>query len=228
MIALLSHGESTVKRRSLPVAAALAASAALLLTACGGGDDKSSDNDKIAGADQSAPATSAVPDASGDTVERPTMKLPDDVTEGFEGWKTGDAAEDAVLADAGRAQTAVTYAITQGDPESSALSFYQSGTALASSQDWVKGVVDAGLTYSGAVRYYAPDVSMGGKDTAGVSYCADESKAYNKNRKTQEVDKVPATDQSFVLYSTRLEKNAEGVWQTTKLESERGNGKCVQ
>ncbi|MFE2436135.1 hypothetical protein [Streptomyces sp. NPDC059409] len=217
-----------MKRRSLPVAAALAASAALLLTACGGGDDKSSDNDKIAGADVSAPASSDSPDASVDTVKRPTMKLPDDVTETFEGWKTGDDTEDAVLADAGHAQTAVTYAITQGDPESAALSFYQTGTALAGSQDWVKGIVDTGLTYSGAVRYYDPDISVFDKKTAGVSYCADESKAYNKNRKTQKVDKVPATDQSYVLYSTRLEKNPKGIWQTTKLESERGNKKCVQ
>ncbi|MGW5090016.1 hypothetical protein [Streptomyces sp. 067-1] len=217
-----------MKRRSLPVAAALAASAALLLTACGGGDDKSSDNDKIAGADVSAPASSDSPDASSDTAERPTMKLPDDVTETFEGWKTGDPTEDAVLADAGHAQTSVTYAITQGDPDSAALSFYQTGTALAGSQDWVKGIVDTGLTYSGTVRYYDPDISVFDKKTAGVSYCADESKAYNKNRKTQKVDKVPATDQSYVLYSTRLEKNAKGIWQTTKLESERGNEKCVQ
>ncbi|WP_435615340.1 hypothetical protein [Streptomyces coelicoflavus] len=217
-----------MKRRSLPVAAALAASAALLLTACGGGDDKSSDNDKIAGADVSAPASSDSPDASDDTAERPTMQLPDDVTETFEGWKTGDDTEDAVLADAGHAQTSVTYAITQGDPDSAALSFYQTGTALAGSQDWVKGIVDTGLTYSGTVRYYDPDISVFDKKTAGVSYCADESKAYNKNRKTQKVDKVPASDQSYVLYSTRLEKNAKGIWQTTKLESERGNKKCVR
>ncbi|THC56947.1 hypothetical protein E7X38_11730 [Streptomyces sp. Akac8] len=156
------------------------------------------------------------------------MTLPEDVEERFEGWKTGDATKDAVLADAGRAQTAVTYAVTKGDPKSPALSFYQSGTALAGSQDWVKGIVDAGLTYSGSVRYFAPEISVFDKESAGVSYCADESKAYNKDRKTNKVDKTPATDDSFVLYSTRLEKNDEGVWQTTKLESERGNKKCVQ
>ncbi|MFE7210837.1 hypothetical protein ACFU93_12775 [Streptomyces sp. NPDC057611] len=44
------------------------------------------------------------------------MTLPGDVKETFEGWKTGDAAKNAVLADAGRAQTAVTYAVTKGDP----------------------------------------------------------------------------------------------------------------
>ncbi len=217
-----------MKRRSLPIAVAFAATSALLLTGCGGDDGGSKAGDEIAGADtdkSTASPSSGAPEVS---AERPDMTLPDDVEERFEGWKTGDATKDAVLADAGRAQTAVTYAVTKGDPKSPALSFYQSGTALAGSQDWVKGIVDAGLTYSGSVRYFAPEISVFDKESAGVSYCADESKAYNKDRKTNKVDKTPATDDSFVLYSTRLEKNDEGVWQTTKLESERGNKKCVQ
>ena len=217
-----------MKRRSLPIAVAFAATSALLLTGCGGDDGGSKPGDEIAGADtdkSTASPSSGAPEVS---AERPDMTLPEDVEERFEGWKTGDATKDAVLADAGRAQTAVTYAVTKGDPKSPALSFYQSGTALAGSQDWVKGIVDAGLTYSGSVRYFAPEISVFDKESAGVSYCADESKAYNKDRKTNKVDKTPATDDSFVLYSTRLEKNDEGVWQTTKLESERGNKKCVQ
>ncbi|MGA5105956.1 hypothetical protein ACPCC3_20255 [Streptomyces cellulosae] len=212
----------------MPIAVAFAATSALLLTGCGGDDGGSKPGDEIAGADtdkSTASPSSGAPEVS---AERPDMTLPEDVEERFEGWKTGDATKDAVLADAGRAQTAVTYAVTKGDPKSPALSFYQSGTALAGSQDWVKGIVDAGLTYSGSVRYFAPEISVFDKESAGVSYCADESKAYNKDRKTNKVDKTPATDDSFVLYSTRLEKNDEGVWQTTKLESERGNKKCVE
>ncbi|MEV5077285.1 hypothetical protein AB0K74_00325 [Streptomyces sp. NPDC056159] len=155
------------------------------------------------------------------------MTLPGDVKETFEGWKTGDATKDAVLADAGRAQTAVTYAVTQGDPNSPALAFYQAGTALPGSQDWVKSIVDAGFTFSGSVRYYAVKTSLFDEKSAGVSYCADESKAFNKNRKTQKVDRVPPTDDSYVQYSTRLELNSKGVWQTTKLESQRGNKACT-
>ncbi|MET8944631.1 hypothetical protein ABZX30_13870 [Streptomyces sp. NPDC004542] len=154
------------------------------------------------------------------------MTLPSDVTETFEGWKTGDSTKDAILADAGKAQTAVTYAVTQDDPKSPALSFYQADTALAGSQDWVKSIVDAGFTYSGSVRYYAAKIGAFDDKSAGVSYCADESKAYNKNRKTKKVDKVPATSDSYVLYSTRLELNDKGVWQTTKLQSERGHKAC--
>ncbi|WP_405907159.1 hypothetical protein [Streptomyces sp. NBC_00828] len=223
----LSHGESTVKRRSLPVAAALAATAALLLTACGSEDDNSSDNDKIAGADQGESASASPSTSTSENVERPDMTLPDDVTETFEGWKTGDATKDAILTDAGRAQTAVTYAVTKGDPNSAALSFYQTGTALPGSQDWVKTIVDSGSTFSGAVRYYSPNLDVFDKKSAGLSYCSDESKAFNKDRKTQKVDKTPATKDSYVLYSTRLEKSEKGVWQTTKLVSERGNGTCA-
>jgi hypothetical protein len=35
------------------------------------------------------------------------------------------------------------------------------------------------------------------------------------------------TDRSYLLYSTRLEKNAKGVWQTAVLNSERGNKACT-
>ncbi|MFI9603141.1 hypothetical protein ACIHCX_25400 [Streptomyces sp. NPDC052043] len=215
-----------MKRRTLPVATALAATACLLLTGCGGGDGAKG-QDKIAGADSADATASSSPSPSSGGVDRPDMKLPGDVKETFEGWKTGDAAKDAVLADAGRAQTAVTYAVTQGDPNSPALAFYQAGTALPGSQDWVKSIVDADLTYSGSVRYYAVKISLFDKTSAGVSYCADETKAFNKNRKTQKVDRVPPTNDSYVLYSTRLELNSHGVWQTTKLESQRGNKACT-
>ncbi|MFJ2906135.1 hypothetical protein [Streptomyces sp. NPDC087212] len=216
-----------MKRRTLPAAAALAATAALLLTACGSEDDSSKTNDKTAGSDSGDTKASASPSSSSNDVDRPDLTLPSDVAETFEGWKTGDATKDAVLADAGRAQTAVTYSVTKGDPEASALSFYQSGTALAGSRDWVKTIVDSGSTFSGAVRYYAAKVSVFDKKSAGVSYCADESKAFNKNRKTQKVDKTPATADSYVLYSTRLELSDSGVWQTTRLESQRGNKECT-
>ncbi|MFI1356777.1 hypothetical protein ACH4TV_24830 [Streptomyces sp. NPDC020898] len=64
--------------------------------------------------------------------------------------------------------------------------------------------------------------------SAGVSFCADESKAYNKDRKTGQVDKSPADNDSYVLYNTRLEKSEQGVWQTTSGTSVRGSKTCVQ
>ncbi|MFI6490612.1 hypothetical protein [Streptomyces sp. NPDC050564] len=216
-------------RRSLPVAAAFAATAALLLTACGSGDDnKTKDGDKIAGADTGDAKSSASPGASAsDDIKRPDITLPSDVKDDFENWKTGDTAKDAVLADAARAQTATNYAIIKGNPDEPALAFYRQGDALVSGAQWVKSFVDAGITYVGTVRYFDANVTLYGKASAGVTFCTDESKAFNKNRKTKKVDRTPADNDSYVYYNTHLKKSRDGVWQTTQLVSDRGNKKCT-
>lgn len=223
---LLYHGEPTVKRRTLPVAVASAATAALLLTACGGGETKSKDNDKITGADTGRPTASASAGPA-DNVERPDITLPSDVKDDFEGWKTGDDVKDAVLADAARAQTATNYAIIKGNPDEPALAFYRQGDALVSGAQWVKTFVDADISYTGTVRYFDPKVSVFSKNSASVIFCSDESKAFNKDLKTGKVDRTPATNDSYLLYSTRLQKSKLGVWQTTKLVSKRGDKTCT-
>ncbi|AQS72008.1 hypothetical protein B1H29_15795 [Streptomyces pactum] len=213
-----------MKRRSLPVVA----TAALLLTACGSGEGESSDTDKIAGADtgESSASAPASPSASAD-VSRPDLSLPDDVKEVFEDWETGDATKDAVLADAGHSMTAVTRAITDGETESPALSFYYKGEALAGAAKWVQTFVDHDATITGTTRYYAPTVDLSGKATAAVTLCADESKAFNKFRKTNKVDRSAPSDNSYVYYVSRLEQNSKGIWVTSKVISKRGNEKCI-
>ncbi|MGW0827450.1 hypothetical protein [Streptomyces sp. NPDC002845] len=218
-----------MKRRPLPIAAALAATAALLLTACGSGGDTSTDNDKIVGADTGDTNTSAAPSASpSDSIERPDITLPDGVDDVFESWKTGDSTEDAVLSDAARAQTAINDAILEGKSDTPGMTFYYRGEALTSSVKWVQKWLDAGITYTGTTRYFSPKVEMFDSESAGVSFCADETKAYNKDRKTGKVDKTPPSDDSYVLYNTRLEKNEQGVWQTSHGTSVRGSETCVQ
>ncbi|MGW3913688.1 hypothetical protein ACWEBX_19525 [Streptomyces sp. NPDC005070] len=217
-----------MKRRALPVATAFAATTALLLTACGSGDDNPKANDKIAGADQGS-TRSATPSASpSDNADRPDITLPGDVKDEFEGWKTGDATKDAVLADAGRAQTAMNDAIIKGTSDTPGLAFYYKGKALTSSAKWVQKWLDAGITYTGTTRYYSPKVEIFDSKSAGVSYCADETKAYNKDRKTKKVDRTPAENDAYVLYNTRLEKTAQGVWQTSDGASVRGSKTCVR
>jgi hypothetical protein len=70
-------------------------------------------------------------------------------------------------------------------------------------------------------------VTLSGKSTASVVYCSDESKGFNKNRTTDKVDRTPPKDSPYVLYNTRLEKNAQGVWQTSHLISKRGDKACT-
>ncbi|MCF3136073.1 hypothetical protein [Streptomyces olivochromogenes] len=216
-----------MNRRSLPVAAALAATAALLLTACGGSDHTSKSNDKIPGADTGDQKSSPSPSASADnSAGRPKIALPGDVHDVFDGWKTGDPKTDPVLADAGRTIDATNYAITQGNPNEPALGFYYKGDALVGAAQWVKQGNDAGVTLTGTTRYFNPKVDVYAANRATLSYCSFEGKAYAKNRKTNKVEKDPVTNNSYVLYVTRLEKNGKGVWQTSIFKGDRGNKAC--
>ncbi|MET8898888.1 hypothetical protein [Streptomyces sp. NPDC004538] len=218
-----------MKRRSSSIATALATTAALLLAACGGGGDKSDDSDEIARADTGgSPSATAPSDAASDSADRPDVTLPKDVKDVFEKWETGDATKDAALADAARAQTAMNDAIVQGKTDTAGLTFYYEGKALTTSVKWVQKWLDAGITYAGTTRYFDPKVELFDAKSAGVSFCADETKAYNKERKTGKVDKSPGTSDSYVLYNTRLEKNDQGVWRTTDGTSARGSKTCVQ
>ncbi|MCX4478615.1 hypothetical protein OOK44_19555 [Streptomyces cellulosae] len=212
----------------MPIAVAFAATSALLLTGCGGDDGGSKPGDEIAGADtdkSTASPSSGAPEVS---VKRPSVTLPSDVKNVFEGWETGDAAKDALLTDVTHRINATDAAIVAADPESEALRFYYKGEALAGAATWVKGYVDEGRSITGTVRFYAPDLVMVDKDTAALAYCADESKASDKDRKTGKADRTPVTKDSYVAYNSRLEKGEDGIWRTAVLESERGNAKCVR
>ncbi|MEU8695125.1 hypothetical protein [Streptomyces sp. NPDC048665] len=213
-----------MKSRSVPVAAALAATA-LLLTACGGGNS-SKGNDKIAGAGtaNSSPSPSA---SSNDGAPRPKITLPGDVHDVFTGWNTADPKTGPVLADSERRIDATNYALSQANPDEPSLSFYYTGDALVGAAQWVKKAVDAGVVLTGTTRYFNPQVNIYATNSATLSYCSFEGKAYEKSRKTGKVTKDPVTDNSYLLYTTRLEKNNKGVWQTNALRSDRGNKACT-
>ena len=222
---LLSHGETTVKRRTLPVATALAATAALLLTACGGSDD-SKGNDKIAGADTGS-KTSASPTASTSAAPgRPKIELPSDLTYTFDWPKTGDEDKNAVLSDSEQFIKAVDMAIAEQDPLSKAYLYYSEGEAAAGSQDFIQEFVDYKDRITGAKRYYSAKVKINSGGTAGFVYCEDQNKAYNKSLKTGKTEVTPQSKDNYVLYSSRLRVNKQGVWITETLTSQRGSAAC--
>ncbi|MFH9978174.1 hypothetical protein ACH4ND_02750 [Streptomyces sp. NPDC017179] len=201
--------------------------AVLLLTGCGGGDGGGSKpNDKIAGADTDTKTPTSPPPSAAAT-GRPQIDLPSDVIDKYDDWKTGDATKDAVLADTAQRIDATNDAILRGDMRSPGLSFYYRDKALSEAAAWVKAYLDAGLSFTGTTRYYAPKVTLSGAATATVVYCSDESKGFNKNRKTGKVNKTPSNESPYVLYNTRLQKNEQGVWQTTNLISQRGESTCA-
>ncbi|MEV7525046.1 hypothetical protein [Streptomyces sp. NPDC091371] len=214
-----------MNRRTLPVAVAATATA-LLLTACGGGTEKA--DDKIAGADESSSSsTSPSPSASTpDTAGRPKVTLPADVKNEFEGWVTGDAVKDAVLTDVTHRVNATDAAIVSDEAESPAIPFYYQRDALVGAAKWVADYKKDGLSITGTTRFFNPKVEILSDKSAAVSYCSDESKAFNKDRKTGKVDNSPSNN-PYVLYSARLDKNDKGIWQTTKLDSKRGDKTCA-
>jgi hypothetical protein len=217
------------RRPTLLAAITLTATAALTLSACGGGGSSDSDsNGKIAGAATSDTGASATPSTSPtDSTERPDVTLPSDLEESFEGWQTGDATKDSVLADVRGAQTANDYAITQGSTTVPVLSFYFQGDALTTTAKWVQSFIDKGLTITGKIRYFDPQVTLSGNASGSVQYCSDESKAFSEVRKTKKVNKTAVNDDSYVLYNVKVEKNNQGVWQTTNGLSDRGNKACT-
>ncbi|MFG2023028.1 hypothetical protein [Streptomyces sp. NPDC048825] len=205
----------------------LTAAAALTLSACGGGDsDSSKDNDKIAGADTGTEKSASPSESAVDSAERPKIELPSDVTMVFEDTDTGDPVKDAVLADNAERMRAVNAAITGTDPKGEALGYYNTGKALEAALSWVGQFKDAGATITGEARYYDRKVTLQSETSAVLTFCADESKGFSKDKKTNKIAKTPVTKDSYVQYNTKLDKNADGVWQTSQILSTRGAAQC--
>ncbi|MFC8871315.1 hypothetical protein ACFUAC_27300 [Streptomyces sp. NPDC057148] len=212
---------------TITAAAALTATVALLLTGCGGADSEESGKDEIAGADTGASTSaSPSPSTSEDGIDRPEVSLPEGDSLVFAPETTGDAKADAVLKDNAEYLRAIDEAIGKQNPKSEAVAFYSKDAAYLGSVEWISGFVKDGVTVTGTVRYFDRKVTFSKDGSAGLVYCADESKGYTKDVKTGKVNVTEASKDSYVLYNDRLRKNDKGVWQTTKSTSERGSEVC--
>uniref|UniRef100_A0AAU2V405 Lipoprotein n=1 Tax=Streptomyces sp. NBC_00003 TaxID=2903608 RepID=A0AAU2V405_9ACTN len=213
--------------KATTAAAALAAAGALLLTGCGGGS-KGGDSKKIAGADSGASASTA-PSASAsapDAANRPKVTLPAGNVLTFDPEQTGDSVKDAILRDNAEYQRAIDEAIDKQDPKSKNVTFYSTGQALIGSAQWIGGFIQDGTTVTGTVRFLNRRVTLDKDGSAGLTYCADETKGFTKDRKTGKVNVTPPDKDSYVSYVLRVRKNDQGVWQVTQLSSERGGQTC--
>ncbi|WP_326787456.1 hypothetical protein [Streptomyces sp. NBC_00151] len=214
----------TSRPHLFPTAAAGATAALLVLTACGGGADEPKGHGEIAGAGGAMSASaggSAMPSAG-----RPEIELPSDLTYTFEWPKTGDKDKDAVLRDSEQFIKAVDMAIAEQDPLHEAYRFYSEGTAAAGSQKFIQEFVAYKDRVTGAKRYYNSKVSINSDGTAGFAYCEDQNKAYNRSLKTGKAEVTPESKDNYVLYSSLLRVNKQGVWITEKLTSQRGSAAC--
>lgn len=208
---------------------AAGAVAVFLLTGCGDGGGDAKAGGKSAGVVNSVSASpaSARPTASRTAATgRPEIAFPSTAKNVFEDTKTGDATKDAVLADSALSVNSVDEAILTGSTSTKALGFYNTGKALNASITFINDYLNKKDTWIGETWFFDRKVTLSGADKAYVTYCSDESKSFIKNRTTGEVDRTPTTSQSYVLYHTVLAKNADGVWQTSDIVSNRGDHAC--
>ncbi|MER5829271.1 hypothetical protein ABT116_00300 [Streptomyces sp. NPDC002130] len=211
-------------RRALTTtAAAFATAAALLLTACGGGDDSASDD--IKGADNSSPSPTASKSSTTPGVKRPVIKLPSSFQLTFENWTSSDPEEQAVLDDAKEEVRAGYAAIIANDPDSAAVTFYDTKGIRGLTKEWIKSYTDKDLTVIGELPAFDPKLVMAENGRgASLTYCTDETDAKTRNRKTNKVEGNPAGTNPYVRYSVSLAKSEQGVWQNSSVRGERG--KC--
>ncbi|MHC3475516.1 hypothetical protein ACYF6T_43580 [Streptomyces sp. 7R007] len=215
------------RRPTLLAAIALTATAALSLSACGSDDNsKGKDADKIAGADTGKEVSASPTVPTSTQADRPNIELPSDLTYAFDWPKTGDANKDAVLSDSEQLIKAVDMAIADQDALSKAYRYYSEGEAAAGSQEFVQDFVDHKNRVTGVKHYFNARVDLNGDGTAGLVYCEDQTKAYNKSIKTGKVTVTQPSEDDYVLYASRLKVNKQGVWITETLSSQRGNAAC--
>ncbi|MEU4167486.1 hypothetical protein AB0F46_11430 [Streptomyces sp. NPDC026665] len=198
----------------------LSTAALLLLTACGGGEGEQGISG-VGGARSAGPGVSATPPAG-----RPRIELPSDLSYTFEWPRTGDEDKDAVLRDSEQSIKAVDLAIVNQDPLDKAYLFYYEGEAAAQTQKFIEAYADAKARTTGAYRYYAAAVSLNGAAGASLVYCEDQGNGFDMYLKPRKINRTAVTKNSYVLYNTRLRKNAKGVWVVEKLLSQRGSAQC--
>ncbi|MFC8085406.1 hypothetical protein [Streptomyces sp. NPDC057340] len=222
-----------MKRRSLPVAAALAASAALLLTACGGGDDKSSDNDKIAGTDQGSATPSETAESSAapakDKPDGVDLSLPKDMNLVFDWDKPKGKDEAAAMDDAANFFRAIYRGVDKRTTKDAAVTTYATGGGLKYAQTQIEAWVEGGWTATGTLRHYDVTTRSAENGTSvEVAFCADSSKFYGKEIKTDKILTTKPSLEDFDYYKLIMVKypTTEGMWQASKVFVETKAAKC--
>jgi hypothetical protein len=196
-------------RKPLLLSLTAAATLALTLTACGGSGGSGS-GDKISGANSSTSA-SASPSPS-PSAGAPTFDLPSDVKVVIDEDKTGDKAKDAILRDHAYALMAMQESYAKGSDTANFKRFWN-GYAGAAYAEAFADSKKKGLTISGADRFYNRVVQSKDSKSAVVTFCEDQSKAFDKEVKSGKVFRNAPSLDSFIRYRMTMEMDGAGDWQ---------------
>ncbi|MCX5293773.1 MULTISPECIES: hypothetical protein [unclassified Streptomyces] len=222
-----------MKRRTLPAAAALAATAALLLTACGSGDDKSTNSDKIAGADQGSQTPKESAKSSGaPTEDKPDgvdVSLPKDINLVFNWDKPKDKNESAAMDDAANYIRAIYHGVDKRTSKVAAVTAYSTGDGLTYAQTQIGDRVKGGWTATGTRRHYDVTTrSASNGQSVEVAFCVDSSKFYGKEVKTGKVLRSEPSIADYDYFKIVMVKypTDENLWQASKVYVEAKAAQC--
>nr|WP_223189848.1 hypothetical protein [Streptomyces sp. TRM68416] len=217
----------------MPAAAALAATAALLLTACGSEDDKSSDNDKIAGAEQASETPKESATASGapaeDKPDGVDLSLPKDMNLVFDWNKPADKNEAAAMTDAANFFRAIYHGVDKRTAKDAAVTAYSTGEGLNYAKTQINAWIDGGWTATGTLRHYdATTRSAPNGTSVEVAFCADAGEFYGKEIKSGKVLETEPSIEDFDYYKIIMVKHPTGtdLWQASKVFVETKAAKC--
>ncbi|MEU5833626.1 hypothetical protein ABZ820_08055 [Streptomyces diacarni] len=213
------------KQASTAMWTAGAVAAALLLGACGSGDDS---QDEIKGAGDSKPSKSAPASKSSapSESEDSEIKLAKDAKNVFEDAKTDDPKKREVLADNQRRINSIDRVITTRK-DTALVKKYSKGESLIAANKYILDAIKENQGWAGVTRYYNQKVELKSDTFAEVSFCADESKAKNKDLKSGELAPNNGGDLNYIFSELIVERNKDGVWQAMSGSETAKAEKCM-
>ncbi|MGP3922624.1 hypothetical protein [Streptomyces sp. 8N616] len=216
-----------MKIRFVGAAVVAVAGVLLLATACGSGDDGGGGGDETAGTqkpnNESASASAEAKGGAG----VPEFGLPSDVKVVIDDDKTGDKAKDEVLKDHGYALMAMSEAFAKARATDN-FNRYWAEEAHAEYVANFKVYKDDGATITGTDRFYAREVKSLEDGKALVTFCEDQSQAFDKIVKTGKVEKTKPSLNSFFELRAQLKKSSTGEWQVIDEQRLEGSRSCQQ
>ncbi|GAB3112390.1 hypothetical protein GCM10027160_14430 [Streptomyces calidiresistens] len=225
-----------MKRRLAGSAVAGLVAASLLVTACSsdadGGDDGAAAPIEGAGGagetgeDPTPEEPAGDPTPEDDGIDRPEIRVADDLEMVFEEPETDDPVERAIILDSQRQLEAVYEVVTNHEPENESISFYTQGNALLREMGLIDIFLEERSASAGRMFYFDWGVEILDRESALVTFCRDYSEIYTKDFATGEVIEEADGEALPTRYVNRVELGDNGVWQTHEKEAEVDSPRC--
>jgi hypothetical protein len=154
-------------------------------------------------------------------------QIPADYRVDIEINPTGDAAQDALLAQTRAMLMAYEQAVSRNAPDDSLYKSLTSGTARANLYSMISVFAEAHERPTGSVRFYEFTAKPGGK-YADVLFCQDTSKVVPVDFKTGAKTGAAATGTAAYSYwDTGFKKDSGGAWTIAYASSQVGRQSCM-